>query len=327
MIKKFVSVIRALLLPAIVWIVFVILTKGKFASPDIFLSILRTAIVPMIMAMALAIGMSMGMINFAIGAVAYASTIFAMQISQNLGWGIPGICVITILISLVLCTAMGAAYNLLRIPCLILSLGFAMIFEAMPLIFTKTGVGTINLFDGYLGSSPWCYVILGIMFAIFYVINDHLTIGANMRAIGANITIANNSGINIDKVKFASFVLTGLFTGVAAIVFLSQNVKVTGSVGFGTVGMIFDGLMGVFIAFVMAKNINYNVAVLIGAFTIRMLSTGLVTCGYSSEVRGALTGVFLFAVVAYSANANVIQKRNSRRRVAEAALTARKAAE
>ena len=43
------------------------------------------------------------------------------------------------------------------------------------------------------------------MFLIFYYINSSTTLGADMRAIGANIKIADSAGVNIDRVKFISY--------------------------------------------------------------------------------------------------------------------------
>ena len=138
-------------------------------------------------------------------------------------------------------------------------------------------------------------------------------------SVWANIKIADSAGIDIDKTKFISFVLSGLFLGVAGIVHMSANVSVTGVTGFASASMIFDGIMGVFVAQVLARYINYNVAIIIGTITIRMLSAGLVACGFSSEIRGILTGVFLFVVVSYSTNAGLLERIRSRKRIAEQA--------
>jgi len=191
-----------------------------------------------------------------------------------------------------------------------------MFYEALPGIFAINGTGNINLLDGYLGGAPWCFVILIGMFLIFSYINSCTTLGANMRAVGANIKIADSAGIDIDRVKFASFVITGFFLGVAGIIMMSSNVSVAFVSGFASIAMIFDGFMGVFVAMVLTKYINFNVAVIIGTLTIRMLSFGLVTCGFSSEIRGIMTGIFLFVVISYSANAGKIDMIRARKRIA-----------
>lgn len=310
---------KAFILPAIVWIVFAIITKGRFSTLTSLLSVLRTAVVPLLIAMCLSFGMTMNMWNFAAGAIVYACAIFSAHISSKLGIGIPGLCVLSIVLGVVFCGLMGWIYRYLRVPCLVLSLGVAMVIEGLPGILIEDGTGKISLFEGFLGSAPWCYIIFIVMFALFVYINSATTFGANMRAIGANIKIADSAGIDIDRVKFKSFLLSGIFLGVAGIVYISINVSVIGVTGFASASMIFDGIMGVFVAQVLTRYIDYNVAIVIGTITIRMLSAGLVACGLSSEMRGVLTGIFLFVVVAYSTNAGFLERLKAKRHIVEEA--------
>ncbi|MDO4647907.1 MAG: hypothetical protein Q4B26_04590 [Eubacteriales bacterium] len=314
--NKLLNWCKALVLPVIVWIVFSILTGGRFATWISVMSVFRTAVVPMLIGMTLGFGMLMNMWNFAAGAIIYACAIFGAYLAQITGSGIPGLCIFSILTGLVLCGIMGILYRFLRVPCLVLSLGMVMIIEALPNVLVPNATGKISLLDGYLGSSPWCFIILIGMFGIFYFINTYTTLGADMRAIGANIKIANSAGVDIDKVKFLSFLLSGFFLGVAGIVYMSTNVSVTAVSGIASVAMIFDGFMGVFVALVISKYVNFSASVIIGTLTIRMLSSGLVACGFSSEIRGILTGVFLFGVITFSANADIFEKAKARRQMA-----------
>ncbi|MCD7955355.1 MAG: hypothetical protein LUG93_06320 [Lachnospiraceae bacterium] len=314
--SKVLNWIKALILPVGVWAVFSVITGGRFAKTTAILSAFRTAVVPIILGMTLAFGMVMNMWNFAAGAILYACAIFGAYFAQITNTGIPGLCVFSILTGVVLCAVMGILYRLLRVPCLVLSLGMVMVIEALPNIYVPGANGKIGLLDGYLGSSPYCYIILAIMFAIFYFINSCTTLGADMRAIGANIKIAESAGINIDRTKFISFLLSGVFLGVAGIVYMSANVSVTAVTGIASVSIIFDGIMGVFLAMVLMRWINFSASVLIGTFTIRLLSSGLVACGFSSEIRGILTGVFLFAVITFSANASVPEQIREKKRIA-----------
>lgn len=314
--NKLLNILKAFILPIAVWCVFSIITKGTFANSAVFLSILRTAVVPMLLAMGLSFGMQMGLWNFAVGANIYASAILSAYISEILHLGIIGVCIFSIVICVFLSGFMGMLYRLLRIPCLVLSLGMVMAIEALPGLVVPNATAKISLMDGYLGTAPWCYLILAIMFVIFYYINTYTTFGANIRAIGANVQIAKSAGIDVDRVKFMSFLISGVFLGVAGIVFMSNSISLTGVIGFASASMLFDGLMGIFIAFVLTRYINFNVAVMIGTFTIRMLSSGLTASGLSSEVRGMLTGLFLLVVVTYSANSGILEQLKIRKKIA-----------
>lgn len=320
--NKLISWGKALALPVGVYLLFTILTGGTFGTPTGMLAIVRTSIVPILLGMSLSFGMSMGMWNFAAGAIIYSTAIFAADIAQALGWGIPGIFLLSIVIAMASAAFMGWVYNVVRVPCMVLSLGFAMIFESMPNFLTSDFTGKISISQSYLAGMPWCVLIAGAMFAIFYIINNHTTLGADIRAIGANIAIANNAGVNIDRVKFLSFLISGVFLGVTSVMFLSINVSVVAVTGFTSVSMIFDSMMGIFVAAVLAKYVNYSVAVVLGIFTIRMLGTAMVAFGMSSQMRGVMTGVFLLVVLVYSANAGLIDNIRSQKKIASEANAA-----
>ena len=81
--------------------------------------------------------------------------------------------------------------------------------------------------------------------------------------------------------------------------------------------MIFDSMMGIFIAAVLAKYVNYCVAVVLGIFTIRMLGTAMVAMGMSSQMRGVMTGVFLLIVLVYSANAGLLDGLKKQKAIAQ----------
>ncbi|MDE7011466.1 MAG: hypothetical protein K2O93_09635 [Oscillospiraceae bacterium] len=320
--KKLINWGKALVLPVGVYLLFTILTGGAFGTPKGMLAIVRTSIVPILLGMSLSFGMSMGMWNFAAGAIVYSTAIFAADIAQALGWSIPGILLLSIIIATASTAFMGWIYNVVRVPCMVLSLGFAMIFESLPNFLTNDFTGKISIAQSYLAGMPWCVLIAGGMFVIFYIINNRTTLGADIQAIGANIAIANNAGVNIDRVKFLSFLLSGVFLGVTSVMFLSINVSVVAVTGFTSVSMIFDSMMGIFVAAVLAKYVNYSTAVVLGIFTIRMLGTAMVAFGMSSQVRGVMTGVFLLVVLVYSANAGLIDNIRSQKKIAAEANAA-----
>jgi len=86
---------KALALPLVVWLVFVVLTKGRFAKPASVMNIFRTSVVPILLGMTLAFGMMMNMWNFASGAIVYACAIFGANLAKVTGTGIPGtVCVL-----------------------------------------------------------------------------------------------------------------------------------------------------------------------------------------------------------------------------------------
>lgn len=65
----------------------------------------------------------------------------------------------------------------------------------------------------------------------------------------------------------------------AAIITMSMNVRLYVASSMNSISLIFDPMMGVYIALFLSKYCGFTTGLLIGTFTMRMLSTGLVSCG------------------------------------------------
>ena len=165
--KRLINYVKAISLPVGVYILFSILTGGSFGSMTTFLSIVRTSIVPILLGMSLSFGMSMGMWNFAAGAIIYNAAIFSANIADAMGLGIPGIFLFAILVAVLSNTVMGIAYNLFRVPCMVLSLGFAMIYEALPHFLAPDAMGRISILEGWMADLPWCLIVVAVIFGLF----------------------------------------------------------------------------------------------------------------------------------------------------------------
>lgn len=293
---------KAIVLPVAVFLIFLLLTDGKFANEKLLITVARQTVLPMLIAMAMSSLMIMGMWDFSAGSVVFAAAIFGAKISQATDTGIPGIVVGAILVSLVLMSISGILYNLMKVPSLVLSMGLVMVYEVLPRLCFEAGTAEIPMSQNTLSLSPWSFIIFAVMFVIFYVVLNHTTFGYNVHAIGANQIMAYNAGVNISSVKFKAYMLSGLFLGVAGALFMFQGIRVSAASMMASVGIIFDSMMGVFLAMVLRKYCGFPFGLLIGTFTMRMLGTGLISLGFSSTVRAVFTGLFLLVILVYAAN-------------------------
>ena len=300
--KSIIKIGKAMIMPVVVYLFFSVVTNGRFGTMQTIISIIRTGTVPLLLAMGMSFNMSMGMWDFSAGAIVYASAIFSSTISNQFGWGVLGMCILSVVIAIAMSAFTGFLYNRLMVPSLVLSLGLAMAYEALPFLLTKNATGRIGLTEGFLASMPYCLIVVAVMFVIYSYLTNLTVFGHNVKAIGSNIEIANNAGISLTKTKFLGFLAGGLFLGVAGFEYMSLNTSVSASGGFGSISIIFDAMMGIFLAALIGRYVNYSVAVIIGVFTIRMLGTGLIASGLSSQIRSTLTGFFLLVVIAYSSN-------------------------
>ena len=141
------------------------------------------------------------------------------------------------------------------------------------------------------------------MFIIFYVIYTHTRFGYNVRSLGNNQIIANNIGVNEKKNTILSYVLCGVFLGVAACINVSTKGNIEASSTFNNnMGMMFTAFPPVFIGLYLSKYINYTVGVFIGALCIKMLTAGILALGLPSAVQDIGVGFFLFLFIALTTN-------------------------
>lgn len=312
------NILMTIMLPVLFFAIFAIATGGRFVSSSILLAILRTSVYPCILCMAMSMNMTMGMWDFSIGAVVTVSAILGGNLTLSLGWGIPGLVIFCVLIAMAVSTISGLAYNLFKVPSLVLSIGLAMVYEGLPRLFVSAGLSTKRAM-GILSSSPYCFIVLAVAFVLYFVLRTLTVHSRNMEAIGANQDVAFRSGVSLPKTKLVSYVLTGLFAGIAAVIYVGNNTSIAVPSNLSSVSAIFDAMMGFFVASFLARYCGMPVGIIVGVVTMRILNTGLVSCGLSSSVNQILTGFFLLALLVFSANQNLVTDIKRKREVARAA--------
>lgn len=88
----------------------------------------------------------------------------------------------------------------------------------------------IGIMSSYMGI-PYAILLLIAIIVIFTVIAEKTTFGRHVYAIGGNKEAAKLSGININKVNLMIFVLMGLLSTIAGIVYTARLNAATGSAG------------------------------------------------------------------------------------------------
>lgn len=310
---------KTLLLPLMVYIVFAIIGGGRFGTTRSMVTIARQSVMPILVSLAIACNMSIGMWDFSAGGVVIVASIIGGGIAKMTGTGIPGMIIFCVIIALLLTGFTGVLYNFMKVPSIVLTIGLVLVYETIPfLVFDGAGVlisGDMTI----LALPPYCFIVLAIMFIIFYVVFNYTTFGHNVRALGNGQLIARNAGLDPGKTKLISFLFGGIFLGMAAVMNLSTNgiVKPEGSMA--SVVLVFDSMMGIFIGLFLSKYCNLAIGVTIGTFTMKMLNTGLIAVGFSTTIREITTGLFLLIILGMSSNQGKIAEWKAKRDRAEEA--------
>lgn len=300
--RKLLGILKTLAIPVLVYVLFGVLSGGRMFNSRAILTTLRTTVQPAVICYALLLGMNIGMMNFSAGAIVLCSAIVGNGISNMLGLGLPGLILFAILIA-VLCSAlMGGLYNLLRVPSMVLGLGLMLVFEAVPRMIFPAGA-VISTENGFLARQPWVFVVMAFVMVLFYIIFNKTAYGHNVRAIGANQSVALAAGLNLDKIKFTNFIVGGIFLGVAAVLHMSASGKLQNVQALGSMTVMMDAFMGVFLGMLLSRWSDPSVSVFCGVLTMKAMSTGFVAVGLEAVWEDVVTGIFMLAIMAISANA------------------------
>lgn len=320
------NAIKSLIIPVGMWAIFAILSNGRTASSRMMITTLRQSVSASIICYGLILAMNVGMINFSAGAMMLFAGIVGGNLAKATGLGWPALVVFCILI----CTAEGALegllYNAMRVPCIVMSIGMMLVWESLPKLIYPNGVnlaGDITI----LSKQPACFYVLGITAFIFFIVFNKTPFGHNLRAIGSNQGIANSVGLNSDRIKFAVFTISGVFLGIASVLYISGAGEQRNVAAMGSMTIMMDGFMGMFIAMFISKYCDTSIAVVLGSFTMKMLSNGFVALGLSATVRDIVQGVFLLILLVISANAGLIERTRANKAFREKCETDFKAAQ
>ncbi|WP_276929705.1 ABC transporter permease [Herbinix luporum] len=294
--------VKSLLLPIIVYVIFVIVGNERFGSSRQMVTIARQSVMPILISLAIACNMSIGMWDFSAGGVVAVASIIGGGIAKMTGTGIPGMIIFCVIVGVIMSAATGLLYNFMKVPSIVLTIGLVLVYETIP-FFVFNGAGV--LISGKmtkLALSPYCFIVLAVMFTIFYIVFNYTPFGHNVRALGNGQLIARNAGLDPWKTKLYSFIFGGIFLGMAAVMNLSVNGIVKPEANMASVTLVFDSMMGIFIGLFLSKYCNLAIGVTIGTFTMKMLNTGLIAVGFSTTVREITTGLFLLIILGVSSN-------------------------
>jgi len=159
--------------------------------------------------------------------IALSST--AMGAAATAGFGPPVLVVIGLVVGAVAGAFNGLIVTRFAIPSIVVTIGTMSLFRGIAFVVLgdhvyRTYPKGFNFFgQGYVW---WVFsfeFVLFLVLAVVFGVVLHLTsFGRRIYAIGNNPVAAQFSGIRVDRIRFFLFVLTGLMSGVAAVLLTSR---------------------------------------------------------------------------------------------------------
>ena len=143
---------------------------------------------------------------------------------------------------------------------------------------------------------PKVAVILGALLLFWTFIASRTRFGRHVYAVGGSAEAARRAGINVDRVRIAVFMISGLMAGVGGVMLASRLRSVATNTGGGNL------LLLVIAAAVIGGTSLFGgtgrvMAALLGALVIASIQNGMDLMGLASGTKFVITGLVLLGAV------------------------------
>lgn len=255
-----------------------------------------------LIALAMALLIISGEIDLSVAAIiALSSTM--MGLALQYGADTPTLVAIGITTGLLCGIFNGALVTGLNLPSIVVTIGTMSFFRGLSFIVLGD-----QAFKGYPASFAffgqgyvwWVIsfelVLFAVMAVVFYVLLHHTTFGRRVFVIGNNPVAAAFSGVRVRRIKFALFCLTGVMSGVAAVLLTSRLASTRPSIAQGweleIITMVVLGGVNI-----LGGSGNI-IGIVLAALIMGMVTFGLGLLNVPGIVMSIVIGALLICVIA-----------------------------
>lgn len=299
---------RTLALPVGLFIVLFILSSafgtGQFGSLASLRIVAQQTMMGAAIALAMTCNMKNGRWDFSIGMMTVMSSVIGGAIGLALNIGAFGLLIGCILVALIASVLNGLLYITIKVPALVVSIGTMLVYESVILVFNKGSGARISIYNMLLfGRSPYVFILGIAAGVVFYLLYTHTRFGYNTRSLASNQALAVSTGINEKRNTMGCYLLCGLMVGIAGTINLSLSGSVLADAKFNaSMSMMFEAFPPVFIGFYLSRYTNLTVGVFVGAFSMKLLTAGMLALGIPAALQNVGIGLFLLVFIAFTTN-------------------------
>jgi ribose/xylose/arabinose/galactoside ABC-type transport system permease subunit len=269
----------------------------NFLTVDNFLNMMHTLAPTLIMISGLVFVVLTGAIDFSVGSIAFLSAsigTYLMVYKDVPPWlAVPVI---------VICGGLIGGFNgmiveVFKVNPLITTFGTMLAFRGMGYLiagakYTPIPDSLVAIHDMRIGSVYLDIIIsVGLVF-LLYFIQRRTIFGKHLMALGNGRQIAEKLSINVRRLSFLAFVISGLFAGLGSIFNMAQGSFLSPRMG---QGLEFTGIAIVVIGGISLFGGEGSIlGLLLGVFTVYVIENGLQHIGLSPFVYPLLRGAIIF---------------------------------
>ncbi|MFA5657966.1 MAG: ABC transporter permease [Oscillospiraceae bacterium] len=299
-----------LMLPAVLYAALCVISPQNFLKGSTLMMLIVQSLPNLAIGWAMVFGMSVGLFDFSAGARLVFGGLIGVYFSQS--FGMAGFIIGCMVGSLVLAVLTGVVYSYLRIPSIITGFAAMLVFESMSVMMAKKMVNAIDTKYLILGKNPYILIVMLIMFIAVYISFNHTKFGYQIKAIGGNEHVARGMGINANRLKLMTYIIGGIFLGVATILLVSSAGTVQPQDNMASMSKCFTPMMGVMIGMFLTSS-NPIIGTFIGELCITMVSSGLIALKLESRLQNVFVGIFLILFMAMQINKGEVGRRLRRK--------------
>nr|MCR5626355.1 ABC transporter permease [Lachnospiraceae bacterium] len=159
---------------------------------------------------------------------------------------------------------------------------------------------SFGFFGGFMGPIPTPIVMAAVCIAIVAIVLSKTSMGMYIQSVGINAKASRIAGLNSKKIIFLTYLICGLFAGVAGLV---NSSRIT-SADSNNIGLYYE--MDAILAVALGGNSlgggKFNLAgSIIGAYTIQAITTTLYALGVSTDQAPVFKAIIVIIIVAIQA--------------------------
>lgn len=298
----FSRIVGTLALPVAMYLIMMALcyANGKmyFGTWQMWQTLIVDIAISITCAMGIGLQFKCGRFDFSGGSIMLLSAIIAGNVALKMGNNLAVMCILCIVGCVVLSVLVALFYVYGRIPIVITTIGFAMLYEAVTcLIYGGRGINlvsnmTLRLFSTY----PAVLAPLVLAIAVYAFYSYCTTTGKQARLLANNQQVAVNIGIKEKKNVIVSYVFSGLIFGFATIIYMAAAMHRAAYTSMATVGELFSNILPVFIGLIVGVFCGDTIGTIAGSLALCLMSYGLKAV-FSNELGSAISTICMGAFI------------------------------
>jgi len=280
-------------------------TASTYMQLANFQNIVRSQTVLAVLALGAIVPLVCGQFDLSIGSVAGMASVFTAAAYARWHVSLPVGMLVGVAIGTVAGVVNGAVVTRLGVSSFIATLGSAAVITGIVNWYTQ-GISIVQGIPSQLtdfGGGNWLgvpspfYVVVLAALLVYYLL-EHTPYGRNLHAVGSNVESARLVGLDIPRLVFLSFVVSGATAGLGGVLLVADS-----GAGNPSVGSTFTltALTAAFLGATSVKPGRFNVVgTLLAIFFLAAAITGITFAGVQDYINDLFTGFALVLAVAIS---------------------------